>query len=150
MRASAFIIPLFFAALAAQAEVVRCTDASGKISYTDGPCPPGSRVSRQVPIDESPPPPVPMPRLQPEASGPSAYAPPPAAAPPGLAIIPRNPIVDQPAADPPPVYIIGPDPYYDGPPRHRFHRQPPQVRDPGPPPGQRPCQNLAGIKRNNC
>jgi len=152
MRAPAFFIPLFVVALAAQAEVVRCIDASGKISYTDGRCPPGSRVSRQVPIDESPPPPVPMPRSQSEASGPSAYAPPPTAAPPGLAIIPRNPIVDQPAADPPPVYILGPDPYYDGPPRRPVHRPPPQqqLRDPGPPPGQRPCQNLAGIKRSNC
>lgn len=150
MRAPAFLVPLslFAAALAANAEVVRCTDANGKISYTDGKCPSDTRQSRQVPIDDTPPPPVP-PRPQAEASRPPAYTPPPVPvpAPSGPAIIPRNPVAEGPQPEPP-VYILGPEPYYDGPPRH-VHR-PPRVRDPGPPPGQRPCQNLAGIKRNNC
>ncbi|MGJ7605236.1 DUF4124 domain-containing protein [Variovorax sp. LT1R20] len=149
MRTSLALIPLLFAALAANADVVRCTDANGKISYTDGKCPTDTRQSRQVAIDETPPPPVPAPvsRPQAEESRQPAYTPPPVATPSGPAIIPRHPVAEAPPADPP-VYILGPEPYYDGPQRHA-HR-PPRVRDPGPPPGQRPCQNLAGIKRNNC
>ena len=72
-------------------------------------------------------------------------------APPGLAIIPRNPDA-QPVPVPAPVFIWGQDPYYDRwypayrrPPRPHL---PPYPPDPGP--GQRPCQNLAGIKRYNC
>ncbi|MDP9895973.1 hypothetical protein J2W32_005073 [Variovorax boronicumulans] len=148
MRTSLVLIPLFFAVLAANADVVRCTDANGKISYTDGKCPTDTRQSRQVAIDDSPPPPVPAPRPQAEESRQPAYTPPPpVAAPSGPAIIPRHPIAEAPPVDPP-VYILGPEPYYDGPQRHA--QRPPRVRDPGPPPGQRPCQNLAGIKRNNC
>ncbi len=156
MRAPAFFIPLFFVALAANADVVRCTDASGKISYTDGPCPSGSKESRQVPIMESPPP-TEAPR-RPEYTQTPGVAPSPSSppantasnAPSGPAIIPRSSVADAaPTADPPPVYILGPDPYYDGP-RRPAHRPPPRVRDPGPPPGERPCQNLAGIKRSNC
>ena len=148
MRTSAFLIPLCFVALAANADVVRCTDANGKVSYTDGKCPSDSKQSRQVPIDDTPPPPVPEPRPQPEASRQPAYTPPPVASPSGPAIIPRNPVAQGPATDPP-VYILGPDPYYDGP-RRPGYRPPPRDLDPGPPPGQRPCQNLAGIKRGNC
>lgn len=152
MRAFAFFIPFFLAAPAVHADVVRCTDANGNVSYTDGACPAGSRGTRQVPIMEPPPP---------EARGPEYVAPPPSApsrlpapvasnAPSGPAIIPRNAVADAaPAADPPPVYILGPEPYYDGS-RRPIHRPPPRVRDPGPPPGERPCQNLAGIKRSNC
>lgn len=149
MRASALLIPLCFIALAANADVVRCTDANGKISYTDSQCPSNTKQSRQVDIDDSPPPPVPRP--QDEAWRRSAYAPappPPVPAPSGPAIIPSNPVAEAPAVDPP-VYILGPDPYYDGG-RRQAYRPAPRVRDPGPPPGQRPCQNLAGIKRNNC
>lgn len=147
MRSFAFLIPLLLTAFAANADVVRCTDASGKISYTDGKCPSDSKQSRQVAIDESPPPPVPMPPPPPQESRQPAYTPPPVAAPSGPAIIPRSPVAEGPAAEPP-VYILGPEPYYDGP--QRNVQRPPRVRDPGPPPGQRPCQNLAGIKRNNC
>ncbi|MDQ0587174.1 hypothetical protein [Variovorax paradoxus] len=158
MRTSVLFIPVYFffaaaAAMGAQAaDVVRCTDASGGIVYTDGPCPAGSRLSRQVPITE---PLTVTPSASPEGARRPAYTPPPlppvSNAPQGPAIIPRN--VDEqqqrPASEPP-VYTWGPDPYYDGgrpivrPPR------PPRPQDPGPPPGQRPCQNLAGIKRNNC
>jgi len=66
----------------------------------------------------------------------------------GPAVIPRYPADTQPAADSPPVYILGPDPYYDG--ARPIRRPPPHLRDPGPPPGKRPCQNLAGIQRSNC
>jgi hypothetical protein len=88
-----------------------------------------------------------------------AYTPPPSSAalpqppvsnvPQGPAIIPRN--VEEPrvAPEPPPVYSWGPDPYYDGG-RPVIRPRPPRPQDPGPPPGQRPCQNLAGIKRSNC
>jgi len=148
MRTSIVLIPFFFAALAANADVVRCTDANGKISYTDGKCPSDTRQSRQVAIDDSPPPPVPMPPPppeQPREPRQPAYTPPPPAAPSGPAVIPRSPVAEGPAAEPP-VYILGPEPYYEG--RRPGYRQP--LRDPGPPPGQRPCQNLAGIKRNNC
>jgi hypothetical protein len=72
----------------------------------------------------------------------------PANPPSGPAVIPRYPADTQPAADPPPVYILGPDPYYDG--VRPIRRPPPHLRDPGPPPGKRPCQNLAGIQRSNC
>ena len=147
MRTSLVLIPLFFAALAANADVVRCTDANGELSYSDGKCPTDTKQSRQVAIDDSPPLSVPAPRPQVEESRQPAYTPPPVAAPSGPAIIPRHPVAEAPQADPP-VYILGPEPYYDGPQRHA--QRPPRVRDPGPPPGQRPCQNLAGIKRNNC
>ena len=147
MRTSIVLIPMLFAALAANADVVRCTDANGKISYTDGKCPSDSKQSRQVQIDETPPPPVPRPQAEEWRQPTYTPPPPPVATPSGPAIIPRNPVAEAPQADPP-VYILGPEPYDDGPRRHA-HR-PPRVRDPGPPPGQRPCQNLAGIKRNNC
>lgn len=155
MRTSVLFIPaLFFVAAAAMgaqaADVVRCTDASGGIVYTDGPCPAGSRLSRQVPITE---PLTVTPPASPEEARRPAYTPPPpiSTAPQGPAIIPRH--VDEPqrpAPESPPVYTWGPDPYYDaGRPMVRPPR-PPRPQDPGPPPGQRPCQNLAGIKRSNC
>jgi len=164
MRTSVLFIPALaamaaFAAAGVQAaEVVRCTDAAGAIAYTDGACPPGSRVARQVPLTE------PVRVIPPVSSGEArrpAYTPPPPSAPPrpavgnappqGPAIIPRH--VDEPrevTEAAPPVYSWGPDPYYDGGrpivrPRHPRPRE-----EPGPPPGQRPCQNLAGIKRSNC
>lgn len=152
MRSLALFLSIFAAALGAHAQVVRCTDASGAISYTNVACPPGSKQARPVQILESPPP----------EEARRDYAPPPASAAPvrpapsplaanppsGPAVIPRYPADTQPAADPP-VYILGPDdPYYDG--ARPIRRPPHHLRDPGPPPGQRPCQNLAGIKRNNC
>ncbi|WP_412510499.1 hypothetical protein [Variovorax paradoxus] len=161
MRTSVLFIPVFFfgaapAATGAQAaEVVRCTDAGGGIVYTDGPCPAGSRLSRQVPITE---PLTVTPSASPEEARRPAYTPPPPPPPPaasnapqGPAIIPRNVGEPQrPAPESPPVYSWGPDPYYDpGRPIVRPPR-PPRPQDPGPPPGQRPCQNLAGIKRSNC
>lgn len=39
----------------ASAEVLRCTSASGQVSYTDQSCPPGTR--RSTPVDLPPPPP---------------------------------------------------------------------------------------------
>jgi len=39
-------------AAAASAQVLRCADASGKVSYTDGACPDGSRSTRQVTTQE--------------------------------------------------------------------------------------------------
>ncbi len=159
MRTRLFLAALLAAAAAAgaQADVVRCTDADGRVSYTDGACPRGTQQSRQVSVAEpvavipSPedarrpaaPPPVSAP---PAAPGGVAGSPPP---PSGPAIIPRH--VDEPRPVPPPeppVYSWGPDPYYDGG-RPIIRPRPPRPVDPGPPPGQRPC-NLAGIKRNNC
>ncbi|WP_422087235.1 hypothetical protein [Variovorax sp.] len=163
MRALAFLIPAIFAVAAAvspggaRAEVTRCTDASGAISYTNVECPAGSKQARQVPILESPPP---DPARRDYSAAPQRSAPP--APPPsrvasnppsGPAIIPRYPAEPQPAAEPPGVVVLSPDPYYD--PYYDGARpirrpRPPHAVDPGPPPGQRPCQNLAGIKRYNC
>ncbi|MDH6593267.1 hypothetical protein M2165_003156 [Variovorax sp. TBS-050B] len=158
MRTSPFFVAALAAiAFGAHADVVRCTDADERVTYTDGGCPPGSRLSRQVPLTE----PVAVIPTPGEARRP--VAPPPVTAPPaapagiagnappsGPAIIPRH--VDEPRpatpADPP-VYSWGPDPYYDGG-RPIIRPRPPRPVDPGPPPGQRPCANLAGIKRNNC
>ncbi|MBT2333712.1 DUF4124 domain-containing protein [Variovorax paradoxus] len=155
MRTSVLFISVFFTAAAMDAQaadVVRCTDANGGIVYTDGPCPADSTLSRQVPLTE------PVSVIPPASSGEArrrpAYTPPPplppaSNVPQGPAIIPRNVDEPRPLAEPP-VYTWGPEPYYDGgrpmvrPPR------PLRPQDPGPPPGQRPCQNLAGIKRNNC
>jgi hypothetical protein len=160
MRLLALFFSLFTVALGAHAEIVRCTDASGAVSYTNVACPPSSKRSAQVQILESPPPdetrrdytPPPSAAPRQPVPGPLAANPPPApsapSAPSGPAIIPRYPADAQPPATDPPVYILGPeDPYYDG--ARPLRRPPHQVRDPGPPPGQRPC-NLAGIKRSNC
>lgn len=158
MRTTVLFISVFAAAaLAHAADVVRCTDASGGIVYTQGQCPPGTKLSRQVPISE-PLSVVPPASSSEEARRPAYTPPPPSAAlpqppvsnvPQGPAIIPRN--VEEPrvAPEPPPVYSWGPDPYYDGG-RPVIRPRPPRPQDPGPPPGQRPCQNLAGIKRSNC
>nr|WP_198087294.1 DUF4124 domain-containing protein [Variovorax sp. E3] len=142
------------AAGSAHAEVVRCTDANGAISYTNVECPPGSKQARQVSILESPPAePVRRPASSATPSSPSITPPPPVQAAgnpsPGLAIIPRYPN-EQASSEPPPVYILGPDPYYDDGVRPIRRPRPPHPHDAGPPPGQRPCANLAGIKRNNC
>ncbi|RSZ33205.1 MULTISPECIES: hypothetical protein [unclassified Variovorax] len=155
MRTLAASLAIFATALGAHAaEVVRCTDASGAISYTNVACPPGSKQSRQVSILESPPPEAarrdysPQPGSAPPVVPPSQVA---SSPPSGPAIIPRYPADTQPqaAADPPGVVILSPDPYYDGV-RPIRRPRPPHAQDPGPPPGQRPCQNLAGIKRYNC
>jgi len=161
MRTSVLFIPALAAVAAAAAfgvqaaDVVRCTDADGRIVYTDGPCPTGSRLSRQVPLAE------PLTVIPPvgsdEARRPSSTAPPRAAlpqpptgnAPQGPAIIPRS-VDERPVSEPAPVYTWGPEPYYDGGRPIVRPRHPRPQEDPGPPPGQRPCQNLAGIKRNNC
>ncbi|MBB4221045.1 hypothetical protein [Variovorax guangxiensis] len=156
MRALAAFLAISAAALGAHAaEVVRCTDASGAISYTNVACPPGSKQSRQVPILESPPPdPARRDYTPPQTSSAPPVVPPSQVAsnpPSGPAIIPRYPAESQPqaAAEPPGVVILSPDPYYDGV-RPIRRPRPPHAHDSGPPPGQRPCQNLAGIKRSNC
>ena len=137
------------------AEVVRCTEAGGRIIYTDGPCPPGSQLSRQVPISE-PLSVVPAPgsasgaRQPATAPTPPPASPPAAAAPQGPAIIPRYAEErGEPPPPEPPVYSWGPEPYYDGG-RPIVRPRPPRPVDPGPPPGRRPCANLAGIQRSNC
>ncbi len=156
MRSLALFLSIFGAALGAHADVVRCTDASGAISYTNVACPPGSKQARPVQIltpppadetrrDATPAPVAAPPQQQPPPSQVAGNPPNP---PSGPAVIPRYPADTQPAADPPPVYILGPDPYYDG--VRPIRRPPPHLRDPGPPPGKRPCQNLAGIQRSNC
>lgn len=67
-------------ATAAQAQVVRCVDANGKVSYTDQRCPSDARQSRQLPgVEATAPPPQPERRK----AGPEARAPAPAAAPAG-------------------------------------------------------------------
>ncbi|MFM9925120.1 hypothetical protein VLK31_19160 [Variovorax sp. H27-G14] len=153
MRSLALFMSIFAVALGAHADVVRCTDASGAVSYTNVACPPTSKQARPVQILEAPPPEERREPMPPASAAPAQPAPSRLAAnpPSGPAIIPRYPAdtPSQPAADAP-VYILGPeDPYYDG--ARHIRRPPPRpVRDPGPPPGQRPCQNLAGIKRNNC
>ena len=57
MRRSNFVAAIAFASIAvavasfgstANAQVVRCTDAAGKISYTDKACPPSTRRSEQL------------------------------------------------------------------------------------------------------
>jgi len=37
----------------ARADVIRCTDAAGKVSYTDGACPPGARQTGSVAVPEA-------------------------------------------------------------------------------------------------
>ena len=96
MRALATFLAISAAALAAHAaEVVRCTDASGAISYTNVACPPGSKQSRQVPILESPPPdPARRDYTPPQTSSAPPVVPPSQVAsnpPSGPAIIPRYP-----------------------------------------------------------
>jgi hypothetical protein len=70
----------------ASAAVIRCADAAGNVSYTDGACPPGASPVGRV---SEPPPPVPGAAERPrEQRGPAAAAPMPAPAPPaGPAII---------------------------------------------------------------
>lgn len=159
MRSLVFFLSISAAALVSHAEVVRCTDAGGAVSYTNVECPPGSKQARQVSILESPPPDPARRDYSATPQRATQPAPPPnrvASNPPsGPAIIPRYPAETQPqaTAEPPAVVILSPDPYYD--PYYEGARpirrpRPPHVVDPGPPPGQRPCQNLAGIKRNNC
>ncbi|WP_431113237.1 hypothetical protein [Variovorax paradoxus] len=157
-RTSILFISVFAApAMGAQAaDVVRCTDPNGGIAYTDGPCPAGTKLARQVAVTE--PLSVVLPSPEEEARRAASTPPPPLSpsqvsnAPQGPAIIPRNVDERRLEPEPPPVYSWGPDPYRDGGrPIIRPHPpRPPRPQDHGPPPGHRPCQNLAGIKRNNC
>ena len=53
MRSQLLLLPavlagLFLASSGAGAEVLRCEDAAGKVSYTDGACPAGTRPQRSV------------------------------------------------------------------------------------------------------
>jgi len=48
MRISMILAFLLLCAAAAQAEVTRCTDAGGKVTYTDNHCPAGSQNARRV------------------------------------------------------------------------------------------------------
>ncbi len=57
MRTIAFCLFLFAALTAAHADVLRCTDAAGKVSYTDEPaCPAGSKPTGNVPVPGAAPP----------------------------------------------------------------------------------------------
>jgi hypothetical protein len=67
------------------AEVIRCADAAGNVSYTDGACPPGARPMGRV--SEPPPPQRDPAERQREERGPTAAAPIPSQAPAGPAII---------------------------------------------------------------
>lgn len=71
----------------AQAEVLRCADATGHVVYTDQSCPPGTRSVRQVPVPETP------------APG-AAAAPPDEAAAPSPALPPAAPPAAPPAPQP--------------------------------------------------
>lgn len=48
------LVPILLAALSAgaRAEVLRCEDSAGKVSYTDGSCPPGTKPQRRVSTQE--------------------------------------------------------------------------------------------------
>ena len=81
----AIVAVLAVASLNAGAEVRRCIDAAGKVSYTDGSCPAGTRRERDVSTRE----PV---QVLPDASGGSARpAPPPRDAQPAPATHPPAP-----------------------------------------------------------
>ena len=148
MRIPTVLLLSLLAALGAHADVVRCTDANGRIVYTDGACPSGSRSSRQVEIMESPPPDPTRQDFTPPPSAPAPAAPAPNVAQgPGLIVIPRN-VNEPPPSDP--LYVGGPDPYYDAGGRPIFRPRPQRPNPHDPPPGHRPCQNLAGIKRYTC
>ncbi|PZQ73296.1 MAG: hypothetical protein DI563_15325 [Variovorax paradoxus] len=57
MRTIACCLFLLAALPAAHADVLRCTDAAGKVSYTDQPaCPAGSKPTGNVPVPEAAPP----------------------------------------------------------------------------------------------
>ncbi|WP_399685572.1 DUF4124 domain-containing protein [Xenophilus sp.] len=98
----------------AGAEVVRCTDAAGRTSYTDGKCPAGTRQAQRLPEVEVPPAPPPSEDAAPApASAPvpaPAPAPAPAAAPgDGLVILDSRGTAAPPAAPAP--YVDEPYPY---------------------------------------
>lgn len=57
MRPLICSLVLVAASAAAHADVLRCTDATGKVSYTDQPaCPAGSKPTGNVPVPEAAPP----------------------------------------------------------------------------------------------
>ncbi|GAA4344473.1 hypothetical protein GCM10023165_27650 [Variovorax defluvii] len=51
----AFAVVALLAPLPAAAEVIRCTDTGGSVSYTDSQCPPGTKQVGRVSIQEPPP-----------------------------------------------------------------------------------------------
>lgn len=84
MRVLLFLVLLSGLSAASSADVVRCADAAGKVSYTDGACPAGSRTVTKVdttaPISSTPepasapapgtaPPAPPVPQPNPAAGG---------------------------------------------------------------------------------
>ena len=57
MRRLAFCLVLLAATAGVHADVLRCTDAAGKVSYTDqAACPVGSKPTGNVPVPEAAPP----------------------------------------------------------------------------------------------
>jgi hypothetical protein len=98
MRSQLLLLPavlagLFLASSGAGAEVLRCEDAAGKVSYTDGACPAGTRpqrsVSTQAPVSVLPDPQGDRARAarEREAQDSAALRPPPPSAPTGAVII---------------------------------------------------------------
>ena len=89
-RLSCFLLLCFLGLPAAGAGVIRCSDAAGNVSYTDGACPPGARPVARVEIPDPttmPPPPQPAfapnpppASLPPQAPAPVYAYPPPAPA----------------------------------------------------------------------
>lgn len=56
MRTLPILLALVVAGAPALADVLRCTDAAGKVSYTDQPaCPPGAKPTGNVPVPEAAP-----------------------------------------------------------------------------------------------
>lgn len=73
-----------FLGFGAHAEVLRCVDAAGNVSYTDQRCPAGARQAGQVQIAEPPPPSAQPVAPSTPAPRPEAVAPPPPPAGPGV------------------------------------------------------------------
>jgi len=100
MRRTSLIFAMLLLGPVAGAEVVRCADAAGNVSYTDGACPAGARAAGRVTILEAPPPaadggdrPAAVPR---EPPAPIVHAPP---APSGPGVIGNGANSNQPAGD---------------------------------------------------
>ncbi|CAN7669916.1 MULTISPECIES: DUF4124 domain-containing protein [unclassified Variovorax] len=85
MRQLLFLAILSTLAPLSSAEVIRCADAAGNVSYTDGTCPPGARPVGRV--SEPPPALRDGAERQREERGPMAATPNPSQAPAGPAII---------------------------------------------------------------
>ena len=75
MRFRIVFVALVGFSAAAGAQVIRCVDAAGSVSYTDQHCPPGTRLSGQVMGVEATRPPLPSVSMQSSAPPPPEPAP---------------------------------------------------------------------------